>query len=208
MDLSSDSSDDEKNNFSDDEIDSGLDLNTVNECIREYEKMEKREAKLTSKGVPRKERADKVKEVVISPEDLSRIKLTKKQVKELEQKEKKEKKELTLRQKEQLKKLHDDARHRKDLRANKEAPPVTVKIAEPKPRKKKESIQQLEKDVAESKKEKNLGFQRKKPKLEDSESESDSESKVLEEKVNKLNKLNSMLDSNPYYAMIMNSRRR
>ena len=183
-DLSSDSSDSDKG---DNEIlekkTQDLTLNEVNDMVREYEKMEKRERRIRSDAYRKKE------EVSITPDQLADIVLTKKQLKQLATKEKKER---TEKQKESTRRLLD---LRKDM--TKES--ITLKVAPPKkrtPRPKVVPVEEEEEEetVAEPK---IKSFQAKKPALEVDE---------VEQKVEKLSKLNSVLSSNPYYAQVMASR--
>lgn len=183
-DLSSDSSDSDRD---DTEVlertTQDLTLNQVNDMVREYEKMEKRERKVRCDAYRKKE------EVSITPDQLADIVLTKKQLKQLATKEKKER---TEKQKESARKLLD-------LRKDKTKEGLTLKVAPPKKRTPKpkiveESQSEEEEPVVPSK---TRGFQAKKPALEEDE---------MEQKVEKLNKLNNVLSSNPYYAQVMASR--
>jgi hypothetical protein len=183
-DLSSDSSDSDRG---DDEVmerkTQDLTLNEVNDMVREYEKMEKRERKVRSDAYRKKE------EVIVTPEQMAQIVLTKKQLKQLATKEKKERTE----------KQKESARRLLDLRKNKDEPSITLKIAPPKKRtpkpKPQEEPEEEEEEMPQPQKTK--GFQAKKPlEMEDE----------VEQKVEKLNKLNNVLSSNPYYAQVMASR--
>lgn len=183
-DLSSDSSDSDRD---DKEIverkTQDLTLNEVNDMVREYEKMEKRERKIRCDALRGKEA------IMTRPEALADLVLTKKQVKQLAAKERKER---TEKQKEQTRKLLD-------LRKNKDDPSITLRIAPPKKRTPKPKIV----EEPESEEEEPVAppriksFQAKKPALDEDE---------VEQKVEKLTKLNNVLSSNPYYAQVMASR--
>ena len=193
-DMSSDSSDSETENVQ--QIESNLTLEQVNEMVREYEKETKRE---------RKKRVDaKVQpELEIPLEKLAGLTLTKKQLKQLERDEKVAKKEQTAKQKEALRVLNERKRQIRDLRKeeDKDKPSIVVKAPVVVPRKKREKKQEEVFEMDEEPKPKGK-FQAKKPKVEDSDDD-------IEEKVEKLNKINSVLESNnPYLAMIMASRMR
>jgi hypothetical protein len=183
-DLSSDSSDSDRD---DTEVlertTQDLTLNQVNDMVREYEKMEKRERKVRKDSYAIKEQA------LVSPEQLAQITLTKKQLKQIEAKEKKER---TEKQKEATRKLLD-------IRKEKDAQALTVKIASkqkrtPRPKTVPEPESEEEEPVAPQR---IKSFQAKKPALEEDE---------MEQKVEKLTKLNNVLSSNPYYAQVMASR--
>lgn len=183
-DLSSDSSD---SDHGDDEImerkTQDLTLNEVNDMVREYEKMEKRERKVRSDAYRKKE------EVSITPDQLADIVLTKKQLKQLATKEKKERTE----------KQKESARRLLDLRKDKTQEGIKLKVAPPKKRtpKPKPIVEEEEEEEEQVVPSKTRGFQAKKPSLEIDE---------VEQKVDKLNKLNNVLSSNPYYAQVMASR--
>jgi len=183
--------------------DSHLDLNTVNECIREYEKEQKKE---------RKKRFDagvKTETVIMSPEEiLSKIKLTPSQVKKLQAKERSEK------QKQQLAEARAKANQAKleakknlDLRADKSKPGVTIQVkpvGKPRgrnaPKAKPEPVEESEEDEPLSPPTQKK-FQAKKPKMEDEDE--------LDQKMAKLNKLNQVIESNnPWLARILESRGR
>ena len=182
-DLSSDSSDSDKG---DNELlekkTQDLTINEVNEMVREYEKMEKRERRIRSDAYRKKE------EVSITPDQLADIVLTKKQLKQLATKEKKER---TEKQKESTRRLLD---LRKDM--TKES--ITLKVAPPKTRTPRPKVvPEPESEEEETVEEPKTKFQAKKPALEVDE---------VEQKVEKLTKLNNVLSSNPYYAQVMASR--
>lgn len=151
--------------------------------VREYEKMEKRERKVRCDAYRQKE------EISITPEQLTAITLTKKQLKQLATKEKKERSE---KQKESSRKLLD-------LRKDKTKEGLTLKIAPPKKRTlKPKPVPEPEEEEEEIVEEpKTRSFQAKKPALEIDD---------VDQKVEKLTKLNSVLSSNPYYAQVMASR--
>jgi hypothetical protein len=159
-----------------------LTLNEVHDMVREYEKMEKRERRIRCDAYRQKE------EVSITPDQLANIVLTKKQLKVLATKEKKER---TVKQQEVTRKLLD---LRKDM--TKEA--ITLKIAPARKRTQKPKVvpepeSEEEETVPEPK---TKSFQAKKP-LEMDE---------VDQKVEKLTKLNNVLSSNPFYAQVMASR--
>lgn len=202
-DLSSDSSGSSENEQS--VVD--LDLVTVQNCIREYEKAEKRE---------RKKRWDaglRTEKLVLDEGVLAeKVKLTPKQLKQLQVQERRER---TERQKQHLKEIRElqlkekmDARKVVDLRKDKSKPGIEIGVA-PKtrrPRKPKPAPEPEPESESESEEEappppKPKGFQARKPKLDDEDE--------IEEKVQKLNKINSVLENhNPYFAMIMANRMR
>jgi hypothetical protein len=183
-----------------------LDLLTVQECIREYEKVQKKERKKRWDAGLRPEK------IVLDEGVLAeKVKLTPAQVNALHVKERKER---TERQKQQLKEMKEkllkekqEAKKIVDLRTDKEKPGIEIAVA-PKirrPRKKKDEpvAPNARPEESESEEEapppKSKGFQARKPPLEDE----------IEEKVAKLNKINSVLENhNPYYAMIMQNRMR
>jgi len=183
-DLSSDSS---ESDCGDDEVlersTQDLTLNQVNDMVREYEKMEKRERKVRKDSYAIKE------QVLVSPEQLAQITLNKKQLKQLEAKEKKER---TEKQKEATRKLLD-------IRKQKLEEALAVKIAPKQKRTPRPKVVPIEEEEEEEKvpEPKTRSFQAKKPALEEDE---------VEQKVEKLSKLNSVLSSNPYYAQVMASR--
>ena len=198
--LSSDSSDsDQESVITVENTESALDLNTVNECIREYEKEQKKE---------RKKRFDagvKTENVIVDESDgfLSKIKLTASQVKKLQAKERSEKQKqqlAELKEKNRLAKI--EAKRNLDMRTDKSkpgvmvavAPPAKVRgrhVAKPKP---------LSPPESEEEEEPVKKFQAKKPKMEEDE---------LDAKLQKLNKLNQVIESNnPWLARIMESRGR
>jgi type IV secretory pathway VirD2 relaxase len=184
MDLSSDSSDSDRD---DQEIveaaSKELTLNQVNDMVREYEKMEKRERKIRVDSFKAKE------QMAVTADQLANITLTKKQIKQLEGKEKKER---TEKQKESARKLLD-------LRKDKTKDAVILKVAPPRVRRAKivEEPEEQEEEIEPVSKTKS--FQARKPAL-------DIEEDVVDQKVEKLSKLNSVLASNPFYAQVLASR--
>jgi hypothetical protein len=200
--LSSDSSDSSDNELTEkSEISQHeLNLNMVNECIREYEKEQKKERKI------RKDARSNIETVEVPADALQHITLTKMQLRQLAARDRKER---TEKQKEQTRLLAEAARKKLDLRKDKEVPGVVVKVApKAKPRgrhvakPKVEKIEEVEEEEEEEEEAppppKTKGFQARKPKLEDE----------IEEKVQKLNKLDAMIAGNPYYAMIMAQRQK
>jgi len=198
-DLSSDSSDDEQETVQPDEHE--LTLNTVNDCIREYEKSQKKERK------KRWDAKGPIQQAEVPLEALQTLTLTKKQLTQLKALNKKEE---TERQKE-AKKLaaiaREEARERAritaDLRKDKGTPGIMMKVAQTgkargmhsrkaKPEPEPEPEEEEEEEIAPPKK----SFQARKPKLEEE----------IEEKVQKLSKIDAMINGNPYYAMIMSQR--
>ena len=183
-DLSSDSSDSDRD---DQEIveraTKELTLNEVNDMVREYEKMEKRERKVRCDSWRSKE------QVAITPEQLANITLTKKQLKQLASKEKKER---TEKQKESAKKLAD-------LRKDKTKEGLVLKVAPARIRRAKIAVAPEELEEETEPEPKTRSFQARKPALEIEED-------VVDKKVEKLSKLNSVLASNPFYAQVLASR--
>ncbi len=198
-DLSSDSSDSEI----EDEIGnknpiSGLmdetTLEEVNQCIREYDKETKRE---------RKKRWDAgVKSLIVEPEDLHEILISKKEFKRLKPKVDRSAKQQAV-----------SDRNMIDLRKNKESKRIILKMAPVVPRKAKPKVvtppppvQQEEEEEEEEEEEvvvvkkKSSKIQAKKPLLDDDE---------IESKIEKLSKLNNVIAStNPYLAIILQNRMR
>ena len=183
-DLSSDSSDSDRD---DQEVveqaTKELTLNEVNDMVREYEKMEKRERKVRVDSFKAKE------QMAVTADQLANITLTKKQIKQLEGKEKKER---TEKQKESARKLLD-------LRKDKTKEAIVLKVAPARVRRAKivEEPEEPEEETEPAPKTKS--FQARKPAL-------DIEDDVVEKKVEKLSKLNSVLASNPFYAQVLASR--
>jgi len=166
-----------------------LSLQEVNEMVREYEKMEKKERKKHSN------RNDNIGEIKADPELLSKITLSQRQMKML-----KPKKERTPKQQEQFKKVLDIRKQKLE-----EDKAIKLKVAEtrkyvrkPKPEVKEEDIIEFSEEEEKPKSStQKSAFQARKPKLEEPD--------PIEEKVNKLNNINNMLN-NPFYAQIMKSR--
>ena len=185
MDLSSDTSDSDRD---DQEIveaaSKDLTLNQVHEMVREYEKMEKRERKIRCDSFKAKE------QVAVTPEQLANLTLTKKQIKQLEGKEKKERSE---KQKEQVRKMLD-------LRKDKSKEAVVLKVAPPRVRRANIIEAPEEPEEEPEAQSKTRSFQAKKPALDIEEDD------VVDKKVEKLSKLNSVLASNPFYAQVLASR--
>ena len=183
--------------MSDDESDVSLsDAAKVAEALEEYEE----EQKLKN---PRKKRIDafsEKEEVVISRDALSSLVLTKKQIAQLkrEQKDrdKAEVKERTDKQKAQLADMQEKRRKQVDLRKSKEDEGITLKISKTQIRKKVDKPLPKIKEVIIEDDDEPKSFQSIKPDLE------------IEEKVQKLNRINQVIESqNPYLAMIMKNRR-
>lgn len=184
--LSSDSSDSDRDDQEMvEQATVGLTLNEVNDMVREYEKMEKRERKIRSDAYRTKE------QVAITAEQLADITLTKKQLKQLASKDKKER---TEKQKEVTRKMLD-LRKDKTKEAILVKPPV--KVARPRRAKIVEEPEEQEEETEPEPKIRS--FQARKPAL-------DLEEDVVDKKVEKLSKLNSVLASNPFYAQVLASR--
>ena len=184
MDLSSDSSDSDRD---DQEIvekaTKELTLNEVNDMVREYEKMEKRERKIRVDSFKAKE------QIALTADQLANITLTKKQIKQLEGKEKKERSE----------KQKESARRLADLRKDKSKEAILLKVAPPRVRRAKIVEEPKEQEEETEPVSKTRSFQATKPAL-------DVEDDVVDKKVEKLSKLNSVLASNPFYAQVLASR--
>ena len=195
-DLSSDSSSESETNSNHE-----LDLNTVNECIREYEKGQKKE---------RKKRWDagiSTEKVVIDPEIIQeKLVLTRGQITKLE---KEQQRVRTQKQREAIKANREALIAKKieekkilDLRKDKTKTGVEIEVKPIKPRPRKPKVVKEESESEEEEPEppkKTRGFQAKKPQLDDEDD--------IEHTVAKLNKINSVLESgNPYLAMIMKNR--
>lgn len=173
------------------------DADKVAEALENYEEEQRKKS-------TRRKRVDafsEKQEIVISKESLSNLILTKKQIAQLkrEQKgrDKEEQKERTEKQKAQLKEINEKRRVQLDLRKSKEDEGITLKISKTQIRKKNvEKPQPKIKEVIIEDEEEPKAFQRKKPDLE------------IDEKVEKLNRINQVIESqNPYLAMIMKNRR-
>lgn len=194
--LSSDSSDSDQDTVETEEH--GLTLNAVNDCIREYEKEQKKERKKRwdAKGT--------IQQAEIPIEALQTLTLTKKQLAQLKALNKKEE---TAKQKEAKRlaviareEARAKARITADLRKDKATPGIMMKVAQPaKPRgmhNRKPKPEVIEEEEEEEEAPPPKSFQARKPKLEEE----------IEEKVQKLTKLDAMINGNPYYAMIMAQR--
>ena len=184
MDLSSDSSDSDRD---DQEVvekaTKELTLNEVNDMVREYEKMEKRERKIRVDSFKAKEH------MAVTADQLTNITLTKKQIKQLEGKEKKERSE----------KQKESARKLLDLRKDKTKEAVILKVPAARVRRAKIAVAPEEPEEEPEPEPKTRSFQARKPALEIEED-------VVDKKVEKLSKLNSVLASNPFYAQVLASR--
>ena len=204
--LSSDSSDSEVEREEVAVPPKGLTLNEVNDMVREYEKYEKREGrkKRVDAGIPRNE-------IVLAPEDLSKITLTKKQIKALKppgppktpkqmdaaQKMAERNRAAAVKRAEQRAKLEAE-KSVIDVRADKSQTGIKVKIAPKQVRKATKKVEPVSEEEDSEDEPVPRSFQAKKPAL-----DIDDE---VEEKVSKLNKLNRVLSSNPFYAQVLASR--
>jgi len=196
--LSSDSSDSDQdaiNTVENEEHE--LTLNAVNDCIREYEKEQKKERKkrFDAKGT--------IQQAEIPIEALQTLTLTKKQLAQLKALNKKEETEKQKEAKRLAALAREEARAKAritaDLRKDKATPGIMMKVAQPaKPRGMHNRKPKVEVMVEEEEEEAPppKSFQARKPKLEEE----------IEEKVQKLTKLDAMINGNPYYAMIMAQR--
>ena len=213
MDLSSDSESDVVSLCS--ETEPITSLNDIQDMIRDYEKDLKRERKLNYN-------ADKKKpEIVMDIEDFKEIKLTKTQVKQLQAKEKARLKQQVAEQKKlddlekykiretkfkaraELIDKKEEARKRVDVRSDKTKEGIVMKVnnevKKQRGRPKQAPVtEETNIDTEPSK------FQAKKPKLD--EDVEDPKLKEIEMKQKQLEKLDSMMNSNPYFAMIMKHR--
>lgn len=191
----------------------GLSLQEVQEMVREYEREEKKERKA------HKHRMDLKETLSISPEDIAKLTLTKKQINQL--KPKKPRSEAQIEAAQRLANANKaKAAERKakkaeeekvlDARSDKSKPGIQVKIptvkprgkyaVKPKPLPEPEEEFEEEPEVFKS----SRGFQGRKPKV---EIEEEPEEDELEKKVKKLDKLNNVLaSSNPFLAQVMASR--
>lgn len=207
-DMSSDSSDSEVETTV--PTSSDLSLNMVNEMVREFEKMEKRERKKrVDAGVPKNE-------IVVTPEAISKITLTKKQIKAMKPpvartpKQMESAMALAARKKEEAaarRAAKEEERRKKiveersviDAREDKSQPGIRLKIAPTRARKPKPPVEPESEEEEIDEPPPVRSYQAKKPSL-------DLEDDEVEKKVNKLNKLNNVLSSNPFYAQVMASR--
>ena len=196
-DLSSDSSESDDTNS-----DHGLDLNTVNECIREYEKGQKKERKT------RWDAGLKPEKIILDAEDIAnKIILSPAQIRKIQ---KAEAKERTEKQKAQLKEMREKVMNDKlaakkvvDMRKDKskaglEIPVQPLKTYTKQRKPKEVPKEESEEEEVEEKPRRSRAFQAKKPQLDEDD---------IDQTVAKLNKINSVLESgNPYIAMIMKNR--
>jgi len=182
--------------------DSGLTLNEMNDMIKDYEKQKKKERKL------RVDRNDNIGGVIIDKEELmNTVELTRRQLKQL-----KPKKERTPRQQEATKRIVDLRKKKAEedriekenlekvllkVREHNKRKPRTTKNYKAEREKAEKELAELEADEEEEEVEvKPRRFQAKKPNLDEE----------VEEKVQKINKINNLLETNPYYAQILKSR--
>jgi hypothetical protein len=197
--LSSDSSDSDQDPVNTVENEKHeLTLNAVNDCIREYEKEQKKERKkrFDAKGT--------IQQAEIPVEALQTLTLTKKQLAQLKALNKKEETEKQKEAKRLAALAREEARAKAritaDLRKDKGTPGILMKVAQPsKPRgmhARKPKAEVIEEEEEEEEAPPPKSFQARKPKLEEE----------IEEKVQKLSKLDAMINGNPYYAMIMAQR--
>lgn len=177
----------------------GPSLYDIRSMIQDYEQQGVGKRKVTN-------RAHK-KELVLTAEMLAEVKLSKKQLADIakrhQKSERSEKQKANaikagLSRLERLK-ARKEAEETLDLRPDKTVPGIRLKY--PSPRKKRVATV-TKKEVVEP--EDNSGaFQAVKPVLEDSE---DEEEKEIKKKTDKLKKLDSALNSNPWYAQVLASR--
>jgi hypothetical protein len=189
-------------------VSDGPSLQEVSDMIREYEKQEKKERKA------HKHKLDTKESVTVTQEDLARLTLTKKQMKQL--RPKKERSEAQIesarrlaeanKQKALLRKQQKEAEEKTlDVRLDKTKPGFQVKVAPGKKYVRKPKAPEPEPEEEEEDDEPEVfkpsrGFQGRKPKVEPEEDE-------VEKKVEKLNKLNNVLaSSNPFLAQVLASR--
>lgn len=170
----------------------------VQQCLNDYN---------TKREATRKKRIDAMsekEELIVSPQDIAGLTLTKKQIAQLKreqkEKDKQEKKERTEKQKQQLAELNERKRKQLDLRKSKEEEGIVLKINKTQIRKKKSEkpLPKIKEVVVSDDEEEPKSFQGKKPNLDD-----------IEEKVKKLDMINQVIASdNPYLAMILKNRKR
>jgi len=197
--LSSDSSDSDQdaiNTVENEEHE--LTLNAVNDCIREYEKEQKKERKkrFDAKGT--------IQQAEIPVEALQTLTLTKKQLAQLKALNKKEETEKQKEAKRLAAIAREEARAKAritaDLRKDKGTHGILMKVAQPSKQRgmhaRKPKAEVIEEEEEEEEAPPPKSFQARKPKLEEE----------IEEKVQKLSKLDAMINGNPYYAMIMAQR--
>ena len=189
MDYSSDSSSSSEEKI---EMESGLTLQEVNDCIREFEKQEKREARKSRFDALHKQQLVEVDKEVGDLLLEKNIQLTRAQAKALRKQENAEIKERTAKQKETARLLGERKKAEKekrrialDGRKNKEVDGVMVPIKPSPVRKPKKEEEEEEKPTR--------SYQARKPKLDD-----------IDEKLEKLNQINQVINTtNPYLALLM-----
>lgn len=175
---------------------SGITLQEVNDCIREFEKQEKREARKSRVDALHKQKLVEVDKEVGDLLLEKNIQLTRAQAKALRKQENDEIKERTAKQKEATRLLNEKRKAEKekrrialDGRKNKEVDGVMVPIKQPKP-----PVRKPKKEEEEEEEEKpTRSYQARKPKLDD-----------IDEKLEKLNQINQVINTtNPYLALLM-----
>jgi len=186
----------------------GVSLDEVNSMVREYERQEKRERK------DARRLADK-QTVTLTADDLAKITLTKKQLKELKPKKPRSEAQIAANQRLVAAKKAQAAERKAakeakdatlDVRADKSQPGIQVKMPARRYRAKPKASEP-EEDPEEEVEEPEVfkpsrGFQGRKPKV-----EIEAEEDEVEKKVEKLNKLNNVLaSSNPFLAQVLASR--
>lgn len=195
MDYSSDSSIEESGEKIE-MTESGITLQEVNDCIREFEKQEKREARKSRVDALHKQKLVEVDKEVGDLLLEKNIQLTRAQAKALRKQENDEIKERTAKQKEATRLLNEKRKAEKekrrialDGRKNKEVDGVMVPIKQPKP-----PVRKPKKEEEEEEEEKpTRSYQARKPKLDD-----------IDEKLEKLNQINQVINTtNPYLALLM-----
>ena len=193
MDYSSDSSSSSEEKI--EMTESGLTLQEVNDCIREFEKQEKREARKSRFDALHKQQLVEVDKEVGDLLLEKNIQLTRAQAKALRKQENDEIKERTAKQKEATRLLNEKRKAEKekrrialDGRKNKEVDGVMVPIKPSpvrKPKKEEEEEEEEEKPTR--------SYQARKPKLD-----------YIDEKLEKLNQINQVINTtNPYLALLM-----
>ena len=191
MDYSSDSSSSSEEKI---EMESGLTLQEVNDCIREFEKQEKREARKSRFDALHKQQIVEVDKEVGDLLLEKNIQLTRAQAKALRKQENAEIKERTAKQKETARLLGERKKAEKekrrialDGRKNKEVDGVMVPIKPSPVRKPKKEEEEEEEEKP------TRSYQARKPKLDD-----------IDEKLEKLNQINQVINTtNPYLALLM-----
>jgi hypothetical protein len=178
---------------------SGITLQEVNDCIREFEKQEKRETRKSRVDALHKQKLVEVDKEVGDLLLEKNIQLTRAQAKALRKQENDEIKERTAKQKEATRLLNEKRKAEKekrrialDGRRNKEVDGVLIPIKQPKPPVRKPKKEE-EKEEEEEEEEKPRSYQARKPKLDD-----------IDEKLEKLNQINQVINTtNPYLALLM-----